>query len=141
MYWNASGTKLKRQWIYIFPKKGAPMAEDEFNPIPVQNWDSDKKCPKCESEKEEVSTKWKTGHETEDKDTVNGETYDVPAGFEHLLCTCKCCGFEWLMQTADADERAAAVKESAEEKEEEEEDADKPIVARGHASRIVKEGP
>jgi hypothetical protein len=133
----------KENWIYLFPKKGAPMSNEDFTPIPIQNWDTTPKCPKCEAERDEITMKWKTGVANKDGslDTVNGEKYDVPEGFEHLHSKCEGCGFEWLMQTADADERATAAKEAAEEKEEEkEEDEDAPVTARGHGSRIVRGG-
>lgn len=136
-------TYLQRQnWIYLFPKKGATM--DDSTPIPVQNWDNSVKCPKCEGDDEDLKMVWRVA--TNEQSTVNGQKYELPDGFEHLFCQCLCCSYEWLMQTADADERAEAAKQAAEEENDkagdEEEEEDKPAIsAKGHGSRVVKGGP
>lgn len=120
-------------------RERVPMADEteagdeERTIIPIRDWDTDIQCPKCETKKsDEPSIKviWTDGGSK----TVNLVTCEIPEGFEYLHCTCLFCHFEWLMQTADADERAQAAKEAEEDREEEKE-KDKP---KGHARRIVR---
>jgi hypothetical protein len=129
--------KQKEDWRYVFPKKGETMADGEVI-IPVQDWDASVKCPKCEGDNDALKIKWK------DRGTcvVNDCETSFPDGFEYLFVHCDKCGFEFLMQTSDADERAKALKEAQEEKEEEEEeeDEDKAAPAQGHGRRVVKGG-
>lgn len=91
--------------------------------IPVVDWDSMAKCKKCDSNADEtIEIKWKKSGGTV---TVNGESYELPGNYEHLALKCSRCGFEWLMETADAGERKT-----------EEDEADIPVVRGGHASRV-----
>ena len=129
----------KKSWRHGIPKKGETMAEGEII-IPVQDWDSSAKCPKCEKDGDDLKMQWKSLGES----IVNDVAVSFPAGFEYLHVHCEKCGYEWLMQTGDADERSKAMKEAAEaaekEEPEEEEDEDDIKPVQGHGRRVVKGG-
>ena len=100
------------------------MAE-EFIIVPIADWDSHAKCPKCESDGDDLTTNWnKTGG-----GKVNGMEYqfdDIRKGmpFEHLEIGCKKCGYQWLMETADAEARKEAMEKTIKALELDQEDDD-----------------
>lgn len=131
--------KQREDWDYGIPKKGETMADGEVI-IPIQDWDSSIKCPKCESDGEALKMKWRDRGEV----TVNDVQTSFPDGFEYLLCHCEKCGFEWLMQTSDADDRLKAIKEAqeaaAEKDDDDEAEEDDGKTKRGHGRRVVRGG-
>lgn len=117
--------------------------------VPIRDFDSDSQCPKCDTKRDEETHKEGPGVHVEWLITdgcslsVNSVTVDIPEGFEVMKNRCNRCGFEWLMQTSDAAERAEAAKkiaeEAAEQEEKKKEEAEGPPVRfRGHASRSSK---
>ena len=132
----------KPKWKYFFTKKGAPMSDEEAI-VPVQNWDTSAKCVKCdqaESGTPGLKYKWKNGGNC----VVNDVEVKLPENFEYLHCACLNCGYQWVMQTQDAEDRAKAEKEAAEEAAEEpDEEETEPKVndgLPGHARRRVVKG-
>lgn len=109
--------------------------------VPIRDWE-DPDCKKCDNKRSDtpgIAVNWTSGGKG--RWPVNGKEYEVPEGFEHLHCKCLSCGYDWLMQTSDADDRALAIKEAAEAAETEEDDdkVEKTEGAvRGHARRVIR---
>ncbi len=84
---------------------------DEPILVPISDWESSTKCPKCESSGDDLSSVWnKTG-----EGKVNGVEYEFEdpkkgTPYEHLEMSCKKCGYQWLMETADAETRKEAME-------------------------------
>lgn len=117
--------------------------------VPIREFDSDAQCKKCDTKKDEdvgdgkplgVSVRWTL---TSSAIRVNGVLANLPENIEILVCKCQRCGFEFLMNTSDAEERIEAAKKAAEEERERQEAKKEaaeppPVRFKGHASRAVK---
>lgn len=108
---------------------------DNLRPVPILDYDSDFACKKCDGKKEEepgVKVTWCSGGVRH----VNGNRVELPEDFEFMHCKCCTCGYEWLSQTSDADDRATAEKEAYEEEMKRKEETKKEKEAK--AGRMVK---
>jgi hypothetical protein len=114
--------------------------------VPISEWDSNSKCHKCESQGDDLSIIWiKTG-----EGKVNGVDYafeDMRKGvpYEHLMYSCKVCGYQWLSETSDSSDRSEAMdKESvaedlkAKDAEAMTPDEETPSVSEGKAEPSIK---
>jgi rubredoxin len=84
------------------------MSED--TPIaPVKEFDANPDCPKCVGGKDDLEFTYCTG-------SVKGSLcQDLPANFEHLHAHCNVCGYDYLSDTKDAEDRREAEKKAEEE--------------------------
>ena len=115
-------SKLKAKAKGPEEKPKAPVTLDPI--VAVMDYESNLECPKCQlGRKEEpgIDVVWHNGGPR----CVNGVTYEIPKTFECLAMKCQGCGYQWLMQTSDADDRLEAEK-AARELEESEENPEEP---------------
>lgn len=116
--------------------------EKEYRIVPVRNWDPHTiNCIKCNADEEHLKYQWMNGG----TGFVNGINYQFPEKFEFLFMKCNRCSHEWIMQTADANDRKTAEEDARLEKEikeEEEQEAkeEKSGESKGHAHRKVSKG-
>jgi len=73
----------------------------------IRKFESYFTCPKCKASSTDLEMQWCTGGVSE------GVCVGLAAGYEHLHVTCTRCGYPWLSETADADDRRGAGQASA----------------------------
>ena len=71
----------------------------EFLHVILRKFESYGTCPKCKASTGDLDITWCTGGVGE------GPCVGLVEGYEHLHIRCGKCGYPWLSDTADADER------------------------------------
>ena len=78
--------------------------------VPVKEFEEKADCPKCPAGHEDLEFIYCSGPA---KGSLCGE---LPSKYEHLHVHCCTCGYSFLMDTRDAEDRKKAAEEAAAEK-------------------------